>query len=209
MKLKNFLKSLNSRVIFFIVIAPWFAFAKPQAIFLSTDHCVAWKAKKVVALVKNVEPIGKNCKITVALKSVEAGGFQFVGRFPVAGFDSQEPDRDKEVNKILKADTHPDLIFESLVMSKEQWSEILQNGTGEIPGNLSAAGVSAALTFAVSAEKNGENYVFTGSVVSNYTTFKITPPKVAGGLIAKAKDYLEFHFRFQSSQLAGFAELVK
>lgn len=80
--------------------------SKPKPIFSESDHCVAWKARKVIALVKTVEPIGKNCKITTELKG-SRDSFRFLADFPVKNFDSNEPDRDKEVTKILKANDTP------------------------------------------------------------------------------------------------------
>lgn len=184
------------------------ASAKPTAIFMPGDHCVAWKARKVMALVKSVEPVGRNCEIVTEFRKLEDGTYQFWGSFPTEKFDSREPDRDKEVAKMLKAHAFPNLFFESKPMTLDEWRKALKEGQAEIQGQFFAAGHSVAITPSLRIEKNGEKYVFTGQFITDYTTFKLEPPSVGGGLIAKAKNYLEFHFSFQADRLKGFEVLA-
>lgn len=184
--------------------------SKPKPIFSESDHCVAWKARKVIALVKTVEPIGKNCKITTELKG-SRDSFRFLADFPVKNFDSNEPDRDKEVTKILKANDHPSIRFESEGLSADQWNKILEKKSATITGTLKVAGRSRLIDFPITIKtytpNNKPSYSISGKLITKYSNFRISPPSVGGGLIAKAKDYLELHVHFQSEKIKNFEKV--
>ena len=178
--------------------------SKPTTIFLDNDHCVAWKARKVMALVKTVEPVGKNCNITTEIRKDESGDFFFYGEFPIKSFDSKEPDRDEEVRNILLADKNPNITFKSDSFKKEDWKKLLEKTDFTLSGTLKVAGRARAfdIPLSFSAKK------IKGVLKTKYTAFRLTPPSVGGGLIAKAKDYLELHFQFQVEKIRNREKVV-
>lgn len=193
-----------------ILLVSSISLAKPTAIFLDTDHCVAWKAIKTLALVKTVKPVGKNCSIKTEIKKDEfEGNFYFTSEFPVKSFDSQEEDRDKEVQNILLADKHPIITFKTNSMPKADWKKILDGTTKTLSGTLRVAGRARLFDVPIEVSKVGEQYRVKGLIKTKYSNFRIKPPSVGGGLIAKAKDYLELHFHLLSGKIAGAEAVLK
>ena len=191
-----------------LLLFPLFALSNPDAIFQTNDHCVAWKTIKTLALIKTVKPVGKNCKIQTELKKQNDGNLTFSGIFPVKSFDSGERDRDEEVAEILNFKEHPNILFTTEPMSVIDWKKILKEKKGVLTGTMTVAGRKRLLKLPISVTSKNGKYKFNGLLITTYSNFRIEPPSVGGGLIAQAKDYLEFHFQFQSDRLKGF-ELVK
>lgn len=176
-------------------------------LFAATDHCVAWRTKKTMALFKEVVPVGKNCSISAEMIKVSEGHYRFEGRFPIDQFDSGEEDRDKEVFKILNGKKQKDLLFQSESRRLSDWQQMFASGGGVVSGHLKVAGVEYAIQPRISVL--AERKVLAGRFTTDYSKFKINPPKIAGGLVAKVHDYLEFHFHFQVSKVKKLEMLLE
>lgn len=167
----------------------------------SGSHCVAWKTKKTLGLVKRVEPVGKSCSVTV--KAVKHGGNKLGAEMsvPIRSFNSGDSDRDKEVLNILKAKIQPNIEFKTALLSESEWKKMLSSGGGSIKGTLKVAGKSFATTLNAKVRNGGTKEV-SGQITTKFTSLGIKPPEVGpGGSIAKVDDYLELHFNFVASQL--------
>lgn len=171
------------------------------------SHCVAWKARKTMFLVKEVEPVGVNCGIAVSVGSGPDGKAWIQVRIPIKGFDSGSSGRDEEVAKILKSEKQSDLLFKSETMNPADWRLFLAKPQGSLKGTLSIGGEDSPVEFKTVHSRTPGKLQVEGSFVGTYGAFKMVPPVVGGGAIAKAADYLELHFRFQSDQVSGSAAL--
>jgi hypothetical protein len=167
--------------------------------FLEKEHCVAWKTKKRLFLLQNLDPVGKNCKITTQATSSKEG-FILKGVFPIKGFDSAEPTRDEHVFEILQGPKQADLVFTSQPIKKEDLSKLANSN---LSGTLLIGGSSTPLTFEVTAKKDGKETIYTGVAKTKFSQLGIADLSVAGGVVTKVSDDLELHFQFYSSQIAG------
>lgn len=157
--------------------------------FPEGKDCVAWKTKKAMFFVKVKDPVGINCKIKIETIP-EGAKLRVKVLVPVNGFDSGESMRDSEVVDILKGDKFPNLVFLSEPLDPKEW----KTGTPtSLAGILNVAGNDTPISLQVKKEPT-KNLV-NGSVVSKFTTFKVEPPSVAFGVMAKIDDYLELHFQ--------------
>lgn len=188
-----------ARLYFIFILVPGVSYAKKKEIFSPGEHCVAWKTKKTLGLVKSVKPVGKNCEISTLLLQREEG-MVLVLNAPIEKFDSGNSSRDKEVYKILKSKKQSNLEFKSNVFTEATMS-LAGSSTVPVQGELKIGGVSYPVTFNVSFSGQSPQRVFRGTLVTKYSDLGIRPPKVLGGVIAKVKNYLELHFQFTEEKL--------
>jgi polyisoprenoid-binding protein YceI len=177
----------------------------PRQVLQAGSHCVAWRTTKTLALVSQHEVVGTSCQVSVVAKAASGGKYSATVSIPISSFNSQEADRDKEVLKILKASTQPNLLFTTQALSQAQWTAMLAKGNGTVRGNLAVAGKSFPLTAGVKIRKSGGHIEVYGSIRTRFTALGITPPEVGpGGAIAKVPDYLELHFNLNSDKVQNF-----
>ena len=154
---------------------------------------VAWMTKKRMFLIKNVEPVGLNTSISI-FKDDDKKTISI--RIPINKFDSGEPDRDKDVVRILKGNIQPDLLFTSDAVNDELEKNIMQDQfSGRLSGQLKIGGQSFPVTFNVKKTKDSHGDLLEGELATTFTAFEIEPPTVAGGLVAKVRDDLTLLFR--------------
>jgi len=163
------------------------------------DHCVAWKTKKTMFLFKKLEPVGVSCDVKTVIKKDNKGDSFLKIEVPIKSFDSNESKRDAEVVKILKADKQANLVFTTYEALKIYNSK--NNFKGKISGEISIGGKKSPIEFKVSKTRQGGESVYLGKAVLKYTDLGISPPSVAGGVVAKVADYLELHFKFSEDKI--------
>ncbi|MAZ48575.1 MAG: hypothetical protein CME65_08425 [Halobacteriovoraceae bacterium] len=156
---------------------------------------VSWKTSKTMFLFSDQTPIGINNSVRVETGYGEARFIKLI--IPIASFSSGEAERDQEVQKILKADIQPNIIFQTELMKQAEYERLLSGDVREITGNLNIANESHPVTVKLALTNN----FLVGTVDSKFTTFGITPPKVAGGLVAKVHDKLELVGRIDLEDL--------
>lgn len=184
-----------------LLILPSAAQDVSRSVLKSGSHCVAWKTKKTLALVRRAEATGINCNIQVkAVKSGDKLGAEVT--IPIASFNSNEKDRDKEVQKILKANVQPNLIFKTEMLTAATWKNMMGKGSGPVKGTLKIGGKNYPVSTVAKVAKAAGGYEVYGAILTKYTAFGLQPPVVGpGGSIAKVDNYLELHFNFHSSKL--------
>ncbi len=169
--------------------------------FPKNQNCVAWKTKKTMFLVKSEEPVGINCSITLTVSSPTAGLKQVLVKVPIDKFDSGEVDRDKEVLLLLKADRQKDLEFLSKEITEAQWPDYLAGKMSVLQGALRIAGESYPVDVQLKKSEDTAQDMLSGSLETTFTAFKIEPPSVAGGVVAKVKDTLTLVFQLNPASL--------
>lgn len=171
-------------------------------------QCVAWRTSKTLALISQHEVVGVSCQVAVVAQKTAEGKFQATVSVPVASFNSQERERDQEVQKILKASIQPQLLFTTQALALKQWEAMLAQGQGTVRGNLAVAGRSFPLTAPVKIRKTGARVEVYGTIRTRFTALGVQPPEVGpGGAIAKVPDYLELHFNLVSDQVQNYRDV--
>lgn len=190
-----------------IVVSLFLAFSAmaeaPRSMFVPGKHCVAYKVKKKSLSLFNGTVIGKNCDISAQLVPVVGGGYQIEVSVPISGFDSGDKDRDQDVKTILKEAEQPEIIFRSKVMSEKDWKEFVQKTSVTLDGELTIAGKSYNISAPAQVTKGSNGLEIDGVAVVPFSKFDLQPPKVGGGLIAKADSDLELHFHLLSDKILG------
>ena len=169
--------------------------------FPKDQNCVAWKTKKTMFLVKSEEPVGINCSITITVDSPAAGTKQVLVKMPIEKFDSGEVDRDKEVLLLLKADKQKELEFLSKEIPEAQWPDYRTGKMSVLQGTLKIAGESYPVDVQLKKSDDTAQAMLSGSLETTFTAFKIPPPNVAGGLVARVKDTLTLVFQLNPASL--------
>lgn len=175
------------------------------------QHCIAWKAKKTMFFLNDLEPTGINCNIkTTLVKNGET--IRLNGLFPIKSFDSDDSTRDEDVFSILKGETQPTLIFKSSPLVKSLIEQVLAKISGHfvLNGELKIARRWYPVKFNIKHQKKSDQIiVFDGVAKSKFSELGLEAPSVLAGIVADVEDDLEFHFRFRSDHIMDFALIKK
>lgn len=164
--------------------------ARP-GLFPEDKACAAWKTRKTMFLTKKVEPVGINCALKASLMK-EPAGTRVRVLIPVAAFDSGEPARDEVVRELLREKENPELEFLSRPYPPEEWDAV-SKGPGALEGTLRIGAELFPLKAPI--HFTGPKPAIEGDLISTMSAFKIKPPKVAGGVVAKVHDHLQLIYR--------------
>lgn len=205
------LKAKAILILVFIFLSPAVLLGSndPASIFDSGEHCVAYRTKKRIFLLYNVEVIGKNCDISSEIIPVVGDKYFFELTAPIQSFQSGEIERDRDVAKILKQDIRRDVVFRSVSMTKQEWGELYKKGEFILSGTITIGENKFPLDAKVEMIKSENGVEVLGLVQTNFKNFKIDPPKMAAGLAARVSNKVEFIFRIQSAQTLGAGSLLK
>lgn len=174
------------------------------------SHCVAYKAKKRMFLIRTVKVLGKNCNIVSQVIPDVGGVYSYKLEIPIENFDSGDEERDKDVRKILKQKAQDSLYFYSEKMSKKEWQKLMVTGKSfSINGTLSMAGQETPIKASVKLIKTAKGFEADGIIYTQFKSFNLQPPKLFGGLMASVKEELELHFHLQSDKTLGFESLMQ
>ena len=108
--------------------------------FPAGQNCVAWKARKTMFLMKNVEAVGVNCKVQIQLETTAPSHVQVKVAIPLAEFKSGEEERDLEVRKLLREEAQPELLFLSDTITAKDWPLVLSGNYNSLKGVLKIGG---------------------------------------------------------------------
>lgn len=180
--------------------------AAARSMFDSGQHCVAYKVKMRSLFSSKV--VGKNCDVSVQLLPAVGGDYQIEVNVPISGFDSDDKERDKDVREILKEAEQSDIVFRSKTMTETEWREAIKKPSFVLEGELSIAGKSFPLTAPVEISKAEDGIEADGVITVPFSRFDLQPPKVGGGLFARAESDLELHFHLMSDKILGADKAV-
>lgn len=172
------------------------------------DHCVAYKTEKKMFLIRNVTVIGKNCDVSAQVIPQVDGQFAIEMNVPAGGFRSGEPERDKDVAKVLKADKESNIVFRSNPMTADEWKEKIQGGGFPLKGELEIGNEKFPVEAQVKIAKVDENFEADGVIKTKFKDFKMEPPKLVGGIMASVKQDLELHFHIQGQKTLGLDSIT-
>jgi len=189
---------------FFLVLLMASAHAATEAVLLEEgSHCVAYKVKKTMFLLKEDSVVGKNCDVSAQVLPEVGGLYHIEVNVPVRSFNSGDTDRDKDVLKILKAEERPELTFRSKAFTGDQWRDLFAKKEFPLEGQLYIGGYSYPLALQVQYFGKTNSAEVHGNARVRFQDFDIKPPKVAGGIVAKSKPDFELHFHLVSQRILG------
>ncbi len=173
-----------------------------SGLFEGDNHCVAYRVKKTMFLLKSDYVVGKNCEISVQVLPEVGGLYRVEVTIPIDGFSSGDAARDKDVSNILQAQVKAELTYRTQAFSTEMWQALLVKPTFEIPGELTIGEKSHPLTL-VSSFQPGATTLVQGAAQVQFVDFALKPPTVGLGLVAKADAELELHFHLLGGRILG------
>ena len=163
------------------------------------ENCAAWKTKKTMLLVKSLEPIGKNCSVKAEVQNKDNKKLIKV-TIPIKDFNSGEEKRDREVLSILSEKDHPDIIFTTSEIQRIK-SITVNDKPVDIKGKIEVKGKVFDILFKLNKKRREQSVYFNAVSVTKYSKLGLKPPSVAGGLVARVKDYLELHLWFNENKI--------
>lgn len=179
-----------------------------RSLFQRGEHCVAYKNENRAFVISRVTVIGKNCDVSSQFIPEVGDGYYFEIIVPIRRFQSGDVSRDADVAKILKADQEPNLVFRSKTYKASEWKAMLKKSDLKIDGTIEIGNEAFPVTANAKLEKAESGLEVDGVIQARFENFKLTPPKVWGGIIASAKKDLELHFHLLSQRTLGFDSLL-
>ncbi len=167
------------------------------------EHCVAYRVYEVKFLVSKSEVVGKNCSVAAQVLPEVGGSYHIEITVPIDGFQSGNSERDKAVEKILKIDKRPSLLFVSTSRTPGEWRELFAKGQFDLTGTIQVGDQIKPLSIPVTYSNTEGHAEVSGEAKLKFEDFDLKPPKVVGGLIAKVKPELELVFRLKSDRILG------
>ncbi len=196
-------------IIAFIILASSLNALAAKVEFPENRSCVAWKAKKKMWLVSTVEPIGINCDIKAEISDPLINRHTITVTIPLDKFNSQEPERDKEVaDRYLKSKIQPALEFKTPELNNADLQKIMTGETKEIAGKLKIAGTSFDITFDLAVTSTEGGYNIGLSTRTAFSKLAVERPKIAGGLMANTLDQLELSGVIKTQDIEGYSKLA-
>lgn len=204
--------NLCNQVALVLVLFSSLAFTseKDKDIFPEEKSCVAYRTKKTFFFVRTVTVVGTNCDMSAEVIPEPGDKFHVEMTVPIAGFESGEAERDRDVAKMLKADVAKSLNFVSESISFGVWKEKLAEGHFALKGELYIGKKPYPITIEIDRKetKEGEE-VFLGVSKAKFKSFDIDPPSLFAGIGAKVSSKLELLFRLQAREILGAQSLMR
>ena len=177
---------------------------KPLSLFDHGQHCVAYRAKKTMFLVRSVQVVGRNCEVSTKIIPIPGGKSYFEATVPVSEFESGESQRDRDVRKVLKASTHPNMVFRSEERTMEEWKAIQPGAPIQLKGELEIGGKKTPIQAQAQLVRTEGGLEIDGVVKTRFEDLGLKPPQLVMGLMAQVKQDLELHFHFLGNRTLGF-----
>ncbi|MCC7406377.1 MAG: YceI family protein [Bdellovibrionales bacterium] len=189
-------------------LAAVFAGARAEILSSEESHCVAYKTRKTLFLVRSVDVVGKNCQVSSQVLPELGGRYLIEVRIQAGAFESGESERDRDVVKILKADKFQELIFRTSAWPALQWEQLFRQNSFVLGGELTIAGAAHPVQASVRLIRSGEAVVASGVITTQFKELGIEPPKLGMGILAQVKDNLELHFQLRGDKTLGIDSLL-
>jgi polyisoprenoid-binding protein YceI len=167
------------------------------------SHCVAYEAQKVTFFLAKSMVTGTNCEVSAQVLPDLGGLYHVEVNIPLKGFSSGDVARDQDVREVLKEKEKPELTFRSEALTAEQWRELFGKTDFDIKGTLSVGNGTFPLTMHSHYITKDDAAVVDGTAEVRFSDFGLRPPRVAAGIVTKAKPDLKLFFRLQSQRILG------
>lgn len=173
--------------------------------FEEGSHCVAYRAEKVMFFfLSRSEVVGRSCDVSAQVLPEVGGLYHVEVNVPVRSLTSGDSERDTDVVKALKGDERQDLTFRTPAKTAEQWRTLFASGEFDIVGDLSLGNSSFPVKLRSRYIRKGSDHDEVDGVANvTFKDFGMDPPRVAGGLVARAKPDLQLHFHLQTQRILG------
>ena len=166
-------------------------------------HCVAYRAEKVSFFVAKSDVVGKNCDVSAQVLPEVGGLYHIEVNVPVRGFNSGDSERDHDVANLLKVSERPELTFRTTARTVAQWKELFSKGDFVLEGTLTIGQKSFPIQVRSHYASKPDVAEIDGVANVAFKDFDLDPPRIVGGVVAKAKPGLELHFHLLSNRILG------
>lgn len=174
-----------------------------DSLFDGASHCVAYKTKKKILMIHRVNVVGYNCQVSTQIVPEVDEKYHFEMQVQARGFESGESERDRDVQKILKAESFPQISFKTSGRSKSEWQALLDKKVFLLDGNLEIGGSSYPVSANVTLDSKNKIHIANGWVTRKFTELGISPPKLGMGILASVADKVELHFQIRADKILG------
>ena len=185
------------------VLAAW-AWASPGPSLLEEGaHCVAYRAEKVVLFVARSEVVGRNCDVSAQVLPEVGGLYHIEVNIPLRSFRSGDTDRDQDIMRVLRAAERSELTFRSQPLTVDEWKKRFAAADFFVDGQLTIGGHSYPIRLQSHYSEKPAGAEVDGVAKVRLHDLGISPPRVLGGVVAKAKPDVELHFHLLSQRILG------
>lgn len=155
-------------------------------------------------LMRKGEVVGRNCDVSAQVLPEVGGLYHIEVNIPVRSFTSGDPNRDKEVEKLLRGADRPEITFRSTARSADKWRELFARKDFPIEGQLFIGTKSFPVALQAHYEEVPEGGALVmGSAKLRFQDLDLRPPAVAAGVLVKAKSEFEVLFQLHSGRILG------
>ncbi len=184
------------------------ATAVPISLLKAGDHCVAYKAKKVLFLIASTEVVGRSCSISAQVTPGLEGKYSVEVRVQHNTFESGEKKRDEDVSKILGGNENSYVSFRTDMRSAPDWNLLIMQEKFEIPGTLTVNGREIAVVAEAARASTADGYEIDGVVKTNFKDLNLSAPTMMAGLFAKVQNDVELHFHLKGDRTLGSSSIL-
>jgi len=179
-------------------------FAGPLSLFENGKNCVAYRAKKQWTYLVTRKVVGQTCDVTAQVIPELGDKFHIEIEIPVQSFNSGEVERDRDVMKILKGRSHPNLVFRSHSRPQSEWREMYKRKRFVIEGQLMIGGNPRPVYADVALLETSNGVEVDGIVETGFKQLDLKPPQLVGGVLVRVKNELQLHVHLVGKNILGF-----
>ena len=186
------------------------AAAPPTRLSLFEDgqHCVAYKAKKRLFLLRTVDVVGTSCEVAAQVIPELDDQYRIEVSFPVVSLKSGEEKRDMDVARLLQSEREAELLFTSQSLSLAQWKQLAAKGRFTLQGKLRIGADWHPLQAEIQLIEGRDGKEVEGLAHTDFKSLNLKAPTLGLGLVATVKNELELHFHLVGTRVLGMDTLV-
>ena len=193
------LRFLTLSLIFFLLLTGN-THAQSKVSLAEDAHCVAYRVSKRL-LFSNQLVLGENCDIRVDKISGDIQHTAIRITIPIKSFDSGDEDRDESVTEVLKAETHPNMVFFIEDFPTEVFGAPKPNVQVLISGKLNIGGKDFPVESNLLLLENPSGLFANGTISTAMSDFEIEPPSMLGGLTMSVEDEFEILYNIDLKKI--------
>lgn len=165
--------------------------SKFEKMFEKEKSCVVYEATKSVLLIGKGKIFGRNCYVNIAIKPIE-NKVNFSITLSPSNFDSNNEERDAEVNGILTDENNKEITAEATLNQALLDSENVFNANG----TLKIKGITTPVTMSIERNLLAKRPFYAVKIDTSFSELNLEAPSIGpGGAVADVKDHLILHAR--------------
>jgi polyisoprenoid-binding protein YceI len=177
-----------------------------DGVFDRGAHCVAYRTTKR-AFFREVTVVGRSCDVSAAIVWDPDGVMARIEvEVPVRSLASGSGRRDRDVRRILDAETHPRIRFRSDPVASEWLRRASGTGEWRLAGTLEVAGRERRAAFELATVRELDHLRIDAVFATTFAALGVVVPRVGpGGIIADPGEDVELLVRLRLDRVEGGA----